>query len=253
MEGTSGFRNLVKSQSEKQHVMTGKPLPASPASRQHKLNFSESGVLHASQPSAIVLKFDPQREYPRTVRAIKHSTDKYVLGTDYTDMKSLSSYTAGSEVKSFSSDYITRPKQTMFPEYSSLNSKTNTSYKKAHSNGRYRKVTLTKLDTMLAHSSEIRRGHDENSLSNDSLSVSLNPLEAKSLDDLFSSTYGEREETRKQLDADHCFTSKVQTPRLVQLDPAAQFKSKDLLNAMIEDVSGMFSYSCSYCIASFAC
>eukprot|EP01032_Pedospumella_encystans_P028654 gene28654-32365_t len=127
----------------------------------------------------------------------------------------------------------------MFPEYSSLNSKSSAPYRKAHSNGRYRKVTLTKLDTMLAHSSEVRRSHEENSLSNDSLSLSLNPLQAKSLDDLFTSTYYEREETRKQLDADHCFTSKVQTPRLVQLDSEAHFKSKDLLNAMIEDVSVM--------------
>jgi len=238
MSGMSESQNLVRSLSEKQNVMKSKPNLTNPSLRQqNKLNFSESTV-NSTQPNAVVLKFDPQREYPRNVRIIKHSTDKFVLGTDYADMKSLGSMTAGSEAKSFSSDYITRPKQTMFPEYSSLNSKSSTPYRKAHSNGRYRKVTLTKLDTMLVHSSEVRRSHEENSLSNDSLSLSLNPLQAKSLDDLFTSTYYEREETRKQLDADHCFTSKVQTPRLVQLDPAAQFKSKDLLNAMIEDVSG---------------
>ena len=241
MSGMSESQNLTRSQSEKQNVMKSKPLLTNPALRQHnKLNFSESTV-STSQPNAVVLKFDPHREYPRNTRVIKHSTDKFVLGTDYTDMKSLGSITAGGrEAKSFSSDYMTRPKQTMFPEYSSLNSKSSAPYRKAHSNGRYRKVTLTKLDTMLAHSSEVRRSHEENSLSNDSLSLSLNPLQAKSLDDLFTSTYYEREETRKQLDADHCFTSKVQTPRLVQLDSEAQFKSKDLLNAMIEDVSGSY-------------
>jgi hypothetical protein len=62
-----------------------------------------------------------------------------------------------------------------------------------------------------------RQGNEEQSLGMDSLSYSLNSLhssaQAKSLDDLFSSTYQERAETRKQLDEDHCFTSKVQTPR----------------------------------------
>jgi len=96
---------------------------------------------------------------------------------------------------------------------------------------------LTKLES-LTRSYEARKENDDGSLG--SLSVSVDPLHTKSLEDLFSATYMERAGAQKQLDEERCFTSKVRTPRLVQLDPEAQFqfKSKDLLNAMIEDVSG---------------
>lgn len=234
MDGSTGLLGSPASQ------LRSKPVLSNPALRQYnKLAFTDSAV-NLPQTNAVVLKFEPQREYPRSNRVIKHSTDKFVLDTDYpSERKSMGSSVGGDSAKSFSSDYLSRPKPSMHPEYTSLNSRSSSSYRKAQSNGRYRKVTLAKLES-LTRSYEARKENDDGS-SLGSLSVSVDPLHTKSLDDLFSATYMEREGVQKQLDEENCFTSKVHTPRLLQADPEAHFKSKDLLNAMIEDVSGWLS------------
>lgn len=239
MNDASQLQGMVKDQLDRHSSTKYKPSILSTTTSSTSLKFSDSsvGTLHSptsQQPASVLLTFEPTKAYQRSSRVIKHSNDRYVHGTDYAELQSL-----GSETKSFASNTF-RSAMPKFPEYSSLNSRASSSYKKGQSRGKLRKVTLTKLET-LTRSYEAKPVYPAGIAdSGDSLCLSLSSLQSRSLEDLFASTFLEREETKKELDAERFFTSKVATPRLVQTDPEAHFKSKDLLNAMIEDVSSKF-------------
>lgn len=211
---------------------------AGTTAKQSKLGFSEASVaglldtktvLHANP---VLLQYDPLTEYERRKRVIKHSTDKYNVDTDGPEHKFMDHQLAHSSSKS-------SHRHLPLGQYP-LNTAGSIAYWKAASgHGRLRKVTLAKLDP-ISKTSELRgswAGGSTNGPENDSLAQSLKSLQSKSVEDLFSTIFSEREETKKQLSDELCFTSKIATPRLLQTDSETQFKSKDLLNSLIEDVS----------------
>lgn len=235
MEDIGELQDLVKDQLMRHAQTKYKPSLFSATTSSSSLKFSDASSSSVAtqlqpqtltQPSSLLLNFEPSKEYQRSSRVIKHTGDRYVVGTDYTDLQSL-----GSQSKSFA-----RTAKPKFPEYSSLSSRASSSYMKGQSRGKLRKVTLTKLES-LTRSYESKSSNRGVIADNDSLSLSLSSMKSNSLDELFAAKFMEREETKKELDAERFFTSKVQTPRLVQEDSEARFKSKDLLNSMIEDVS----------------
>lgn len=233
MDGQEAKSPLGKQIAPKQRP----PLHVNTVPKHSKLAFSNDSVSVASGTSSQVtlranpvsLEYDPHKEFPRTARVIKHSQPKYIIDTDYPDHTSVSSI----ERSILSSAGKKSRKQ--FPEYASLNSTNSPAYWKGKSNGRMRKVTLAKLEHLTG---SLVRPLTKDSLSGfENESLSLTSMQSKSVDDLFSSVFKEREDTTKQLANELCFTSKVSTPRLLKTDPEAHFKSKDLLNGLIEDVS----------------
>jgi hypothetical protein len=203
--------------------------------KQSKLTFADSASVQSTSSqlttlplNPVSLQYDPYMEYQRSTRVIKHSNDKFVVDTDYPDHGSV-----GSDLRS--SIASKKSSRTRFPEYSSMNTTSSAAYWKGKSSkGRVRKVILRKL----THSAESLPGANyEQILRVDSDTSSLHSLQSLSVNDAFSTVFSERETTNKELDAERFFTSKIATPRLIQHDPEAQFKSKDILNNLIEDVS----------------
>ncbi|KAJ1436899.1 hypothetical protein B484DRAFT_445377 [Ochromonadaceae sp. CCMP2298] len=167
----------------------------------------------------LTLSYDPLAVYPRSNREIRHSHDRYYKGSgDASD-----SISAGSSTR----DGLALRSITRFqtPSYTSLHSTSSPSYRKGLG-GKMRRVQLARLD----------RDEEEDA---ESISVAGTSLASKSVEDLYAEQYLERETTKRQLDEGLYFTSKIATPRLLASDRNATFKSKDLMNTLIEDISFM--------------
>jgi hypothetical protein len=233
MEQISELQELVNDQLVRHKVSKQRP-PI--IAKQTKLTFSDAssvGTLGSKsilQANPVSLEYDPYIAYQRSKRVIKHSTDKYIAGTDYPEHLSVDRTVASKKSKG---------RKQKFPDYTSLNSTNNSAYwKGVASHGRMRKVTLAKLDHLSKSvDSEGVTARSGSIMSVDSLSLPLTSIQSRSVDDLFSTVFSERELTKKQLSDELCFISKIATPRLIKHDPEARFKSKDLLNGLIEDVS----------------
>jgi hypothetical protein len=243
MEDVSELQELVKDQlSRHKASKTRAPLFASSLPKQSKLTFADSASVQSASSqlttlplNPVPLQYDPFTEYQRSTRVIKHSTDKFVVDTDYPEHSSV-----GSNVRS--SIASKKSSRTRFPEYSSMNSTSSAAYWKGKSKGRVRKVILRKLDHQDTES--LPGANYEQIFRVDSDTSTLHSLQSGSINDAFSAVFNEREVTRKVLDSERFFTSKIATPRLIQHDPEAQFKSKDILNSLIEDVSCKFCPKC---------
>jgi hypothetical protein len=132
-----------------------------------------------------------------------------------------------------------------------MNATSSAAYWKGKSKGRVRKVVLRKLNHQVDSSTESLPGANyEQIFRVDSDSSTLQSLQSRSINDAFSTVFNEREITSKELDSERFFTSKIATPRLIQHDPEAPFKSKDMLNNLIEDVSCKFApVLCCVCVS----
>lgn len=235
MEDVSASFDLEKSQGVRRKTLKQRP-PLSLAPKQPKLQFSDASTSSSQasktvlQTNSVLLQYNPFTEYQRSARIIKHSTDRFIVDTDYPEHGSL-----GSNISS----NVGKRRQPKFPEPAPLNPSISPAIGKRTSNGRMHRITLAKLDHFIGRADQ-RGGGIAHGLDNDSLSLSLTSMQSKSVDDLFSTVFSEREGTKKELTDELCFTSKVATPRLVRYDPDAHFKSKDLLNSLIEDVSSEY-------------
>jgi hypothetical protein len=208
----------------------------------HKSYGDQTGSTKQQQPNSVALKFEPHLAFDRTNRVIKHTTDKFVVDTEYSDTRSLSS-----EIKSIASSLRTSQSKSYlsknplkFPAYNSLNSVSTPAYQSGHHGGKLRKLGVTRLVSLVDDKPAYKNSDDYDYDADENNSASMQST-AKSVNELFQSTFMQREsrETRKLIDADRCFTTKIVTPRLLKLDPDSRFKSKDLVNTMIEDVSVM--------------
>ena len=244
MDNTSDLQKLVSDQLERGSKWKQRPplVSNSLVPTKSKLTFTDTesvsslGSLQTPKPSSVVLQYDPHLEYPKKNRTIKHSTDKFVIDTDYKDRASLASTVRGS------TSQTRRTQKKHYPDFASLSSSSDSVYwkGKAKSRGsRMGKVTLAKLEFPSTEPDQHNGSFGGIGFEHDNLS--LTSMQSKSVDDLFSSVFMDREETNKQLDSERVFTSKVATPRLIKSDENAHFKSKDLLNGLIEDISSKSS------------
>ena len=240
MDNIAELQDLVKTQLERHKVSKVRaPLSSTLSStKKNKLTFGDvndgssqdGNSVNSQQLNPVLLQFDPFKEYQRSNRLIKHSNDKYIIDADYPDHLSFSSSTGGRS---------TTKRKGKFPMNLSLSSSANSSQWKAHATGRLRKVTLAKLDSLPGCAELNKSQLKMNTNPFDSENTSISSLQSQSVHDLFSTTFMEREETSKKLDEERSFTSKVMTPRLIKYDPEAQFKSKDMLNGLIDDITSM--------------
>jgi hypothetical protein len=218
-------------------------------SQSGKLVFSAASTTQSTGAAPVLLQYDPSIDYQKKKKTIKHSNDKFVLDTDYSELRSMQASFKSSQSQGFPQGSLSSSRSN-FPNYTSLHSKSNSAYLQGQGKGKMRKVTVTKLESLIPFPNTAPNGlgssfrksptEDIGSLAEGSAYSSISY--AKSVDDLFSSTFSRRNVVRKELDNERCFVSKVSTPRQLKNDHESHFKSKDLINSLIEDISGLVAY-----------